>query len=192
MRSKRFTHIFFSSLLLFAVVTSSCRKDEDIATVTDNNAAAGLAKQTPGIFLATSGKLKINIEDTTYTFDAGKDSIAFVKVDTAGSQYFGVTAINKEHSISFGISGLGIAVNKVSTKVAGSQFLFSNKNQLPLEYTLSKSAHELDLGKLQLKKYNNDKEKVFAKGSFTTFLAKDTIPGSVLYKVTGSFDLKLK
>ncbi|RYZ98515.1 MAG: hypothetical protein EOP47_19170 [Sphingobacteriaceae bacterium] len=191
MNSNRFKHIIFSILLLFAVVITSCRKDDDVtAAMVENN--TDTIASTPGSFLAASGKLKINIDDTTYTFDAGKDSIAFVKVDTAGNQYFGVTAINKDHSISFGISGLGIAANKSSTKVAGSQFLFSIINKPRVEYTLSRSAHELELGKLQLKKYNNDAEKVFAKGTFTTFLAKDTVPGSVLYKVTGSFDLKLK
>ena len=193
MQAKSFTYIFVLILLLFAATVTSCRKDEDVKAAAgkevDNTVAVS---SSPGSFLAKSGKLKINLADTTYIFDAAKDSIAFVKVDTAGNQYFGVTAINKEHSISFGISGVGIAASKAVTKVAGSQFLFKIKNQPQIEYTLSNSAHELELGKLSLKKYSDDKDKVFAKGTFTTFLAKDVKEGSPFYKVTGSFDLKLK
>ncbi|RYZ92943.1 MAG: hypothetical protein EOP47_29860 [Sphingobacteriaceae bacterium] len=193
MKGKLFTHVCILIFLLFAATVTSCRKDEDVKAATQIERTDSLAVSSSlGSFLATSGKLKVYIADTTYTFDAATDSIAFVKVDTAGNQYFGVTAINKEHNISFGISGMGVAASKAVTNVAGSQFLFKIKNQAPLQYTLSSSAHELELGNLTLKKYSDSKKKVFAKGTFTTFLAKEAKEGSPFYKVTGSFDLKLE
>jgi hypothetical protein len=187
----KFTHIFMFFILLLTATVTSCRKDEDMKANIDNVEADTAVSSSAGSFLATSGNLKVSFEDSTYTFDATKDSIAFIRVDTAGNQYFGVTAINKEHTVSFGISGLGVAASKAVTKIAGSQFLAKAKNKPKVEYTLSQATHELELGKLSLKKYNDDAESVLAKGTFSTFLAKDTIQGAPVYKVTGSFDLKL-
>ncbi|RCH54147.1 hypothetical protein DJ568_14810 [Mucilaginibacter hurinus] len=184
-----FKHIFYGCLLLFLAIASGCRKDDNLEQTASNLHNSSVEK-TSGTFLAKSGKLKVKIDDTTYVFDAVKDSIAFVNVDTAGNRYFGLTAINNGHNVSFGISGLGTPDAKVTTNVAGSQLLFNNKSNLPEEYTLSKSAHKLDLGNLHLKKYHNGKGKVLAKGTFTTYLAKDTLPDSPLHKVTGSFDLE--
>lgn len=179
-------------ILLLSASVTSCRKDDDVKADIDNLEADTAASTSAGSFLATSGSLKVSFEDSTYTFDAAKDSIAFVKVDTAGSQYFGVTAINKEHTVSFGISGLGVAASKAVTNIAGSQFLSKAKNKPKIEYTLSQSTRELEMGKLNLKKYNDDPQSVLAKGTFSTFLAKDTTQGAPVFKVTGSFDLKLE
>ncbi|RVT99785.1 hypothetical protein EOD41_15190 [Mucilaginibacter limnophilus] len=176
--------------LLGTAVLSSCRKDEDLNAFVDKKTDSTAISSSIGSFLATEGKLKVVLEDSTYTFDAAVDSIAFIKVDTAGSEYFGITAINKAHTVSFGISGAGAAVNKTKATVAGGQLLFKLDSQA-VAYTLSRQAHKLDLGKLNLKKYKEEEEKgIEAKGSFTTFLEKGAIKDSVMYKVTGSFDLK--
>ncbi|MCD8740394.1 hypothetical protein LT679_07250 [Mucilaginibacter roseus] len=176
-------------MLLSAVVTS-CRKDEDLQSFKNDKDSTALPSSS-GSFIATTGELSITFNDSTYIFDAEKDSIAFVRVDTAGNKYFGITAINDSHSMSFGISGLGEAINKSSTKVEGSQFLFVN-DKADSSFTLSKSAHEMDLGKLSLKKYTNEKDDVAAKGTFVTYLASDTGKNATLHKVTGKFDIRFK
>ncbi|MBE9584216.1 hypothetical protein IM792_07130 [Mucilaginibacter sp. JRF] len=191
MGTNKFTHLFFSILLLVSAVISSCRKDEDVQSFNKDGKDSTALSSSSGSFIATTGELSITFNDSTYVFDAETDSIAFVRVDTAGNKYFGITAINDDHTMSFGISGLGEAVSKATTKVEGSQFLFNDEKVAP-SYTLSKSAHELDLGKLSLKKYTNEKDDVAAKGTFTTFLASDTTKDAVLYKVTGKFDIKFK
>lgn len=188
---KRFTRLFIGVLMLYSAIITSCRKDDDLHAFDKEKTDSTSLSSSSGSFIATAGQLRIDFNDTTYTFDAANDSIAFVRVDTAGNQYFGVTAINKDHSISFGISGLGEATSKAATKVEGSQFLFINQLKPSTEYTLSKSAHELDLGKLSLKKYSNAKDNVTAKGSFTTFLSSDTSKNATMYKVTGKFDISL-
>lgn len=189
--SKKFTHFMMMLLLLATAMFSSCRKDEDLSAYVDKKSDTTVASSSLGSYLATGGKLKVTMEDTTYIFDAAVDSIAFIKVDTAGSEYFGVTAINKDHTISFGISGAGAAVNKAKTRVAGGQLLFKPDSQAVV-YILSKESHKLDPGKFNLKKFKEEKEKVEAKGAFTTYLENGTIKNSPLYKVTGSFDLKFQ
>ncbi|GAA4338791.1 hypothetical protein GCM10023149_49050 [Mucilaginibacter gynuensis] len=190
MRGTQLTKYFTMFLLLWAMVITSCRKDDEISEETAKKSTTEVSDASVGNFLASKGTLKISIEDSTYTFDAATDSVAFVKVDTAGNQYFGISAINKAHTISFGISSLGVAENKSTTKVEGSQLLFKAGLGENIQYTLNQIAHDEDMGKLKLKQFND--KNVLAKGSFTTFLSKDTIKGSPLYKVTGSFDLKLK
>ena len=100
MNSIRFTKWLFSALLLILVTISSCQKDENVKGMDSNKSIAAadsvsnLSVNTPGNFLAGSGTLKITIEDSTYTFDAAKDSVAFINVRSGDSKYFGITAIN--------------------------------------------------------------------------------------------------
>lgn len=192
MGTKKFTFLFFMLAMLLSAVITSCRKDEDLQGFKNDKDSTALSSSS-GSFIATTGELSITFNDSTYVFNAEEDSIAFVRVDTAGNKYFGITAINNTHSMSFGISGLGEATGKSSTKVEGSQFLFANENtKAASSFTLSQSAHEMDLGKLSLKKYTNDKDDVAAKGTFVTYLASDTGKNATLHKVTGKFDIRFK
>jgi hypothetical protein len=197
MGSKRFTKWFILCILLISVMASSCQKDDgvkDMETIKPvaaiDSASLGIIN-TPGNFLAGKGILKITIEDSTYTFDASTDSIAFINVHNGDNKYFGITAINKAHTMSFGISSEGFASANVNSKVAGSQFLFTVDEKKPLlQYTLTQFVGKDDAGKITLDKYNKDN--MIAKGTFFTFLAKDDKEKSPFYRVEGSFELQLK
>ncbi|NHA04087.1 hypothetical protein G7092_09780 [Mucilaginibacter sp. HC2] len=198
MNGIRFTKWLFSALLFISVAVSSCQKDDNVKSIdsTKSIAAADSASSmsvvnTPGNFLAGKGTLKITIEDSTYTFDAATDSVAFINVHSGDSRYFGITAINKAHTMSFGISSVGFAAANVNSKVAGSQFLFKLDEKKPVvQYTLTKYGGKDDSGKISIEKYNNDN--LIAKGTFFTFLAKDDKANSPFYRVEGSFELQLK
>ena len=196
----RFSKLFVSSLLLIMVMISSCQKDEsvkDMDTVKPqlnagiDSASAANVVNNPDNFLASKGTLKITIKDSTYTFDAATDSVAFINVHSGDSKYFGITAINKAHTMSFGISSIGFASANTTSKVAGSQFLFKAEDKKPeLQYTLTQFVGQDDSGKISIDKYNNDN--LIAKGTFFTFLAKDDKADSPFYRVEGSFELQLK
>ncbi len=195
MNSIRFTQWLFLCMLLISVAVSSCQKDDSVKAIETtkpavDSAALGLTS-TPGNFLASKGILKITIEDSNYSFDAATDSIAFINVNNSDNKYFGITAINKAHTMSFGISSEGFASTKTNSKVAGSQFLFTVGEKKPLlQYTLSKFVEKDGSGKIAIEKYNN--ENIIAKGTFFTFLAKDDKKSSPFYRVEGSFELQLK
>ena len=106
--------------------------------------SAALALNSPDNYLAVKGTLKIFLPDSTYTFDASRDSIAFVNVSSGDKKYFGNTAINKEHSMSFGISSAGNAVTNANSPVAGSQLLLSRINKPNTEYTLPQNVASMD------------------------------------------------
>ena len=197
MNSIRFTKWFILYALLISVVVSSCQKDENVkdmettkpATAADSTALG--INNNPDNFLAAKGTLKVTIEDSTYTFDAGTDSIAFINVHNDDNKYFGITAINKAHTMSFGISSEGFASANINSKVAGSQFLFTVGEKKPLlQYTLTKFVGKDDAGKITIDQYNKDD--TIAKGTFFTFLAKDDKENSPFYRVEGSFELQLK
>jgi len=197
MNSIRFTKWFILYALLISVVVSSCQKDENVkdmettklATAADSTALG--INNNPDNFLAAKGTLKVTIEDSTYTFDAGTDSIAFINVHNDDNKYFGITAINKAHTMSFGISSEGFASANINSKVAGSQFLFTVGEKKPLlQYTLTKFVGKDDAGKITIDQYNQND--TIAKGTFFTFLAKDDKENSPFYRVEGSFELQLK
>ena len=179
-------------LLSLSVTVTSCRKDEIQAADKEEITDTAAVVPSLGGYLATTGKLKIKFNDTSYVFDARADSIAFIKVDTAGKQYFGITAINDAHTISFGISGKGAAADKIEANVAGTQFLFRQNSIQQQAFTLSNKAHALDIGNFVLKKYRYANDELVLKGTFTAYLASDTDTTAQLHKVTGSFDLKLQ
>jgi hypothetical protein len=189
MGSKRFTSyvIFFAFLLSVMIV--SCQKDQDIK---DDPATQSLGTDSTAAenYLALKGTLKITIQDSTYTFDASNDSIAFVNVHADNNQYFGITAINKAHNMSFGISSPGYALSNISTVVSGSQFLLTPENKPNTAYALTQYATAQDFGKINLFAYKQDS--VLAKGTFYTFLAKDAKSGSPAVRVKGTFSLQLK
>jgi hypothetical protein len=190
---RRLRHLFF--ILFVLAVFASCQKDEAINDVSPSalkadsvNSLSAVSK--PGNVLAVAGTLKITIKDSTYTFDAARDSIAFVNVYLDDKKYFGITAINKAHTMSFGISSAGYAAANLAGDIAGSQLLFNNTGNPNVQYTLSQHIGAANPGKLNLIQYQRDS--VLARGTFTTYLATDAKPNSAFYKAVGSFELKRK
>jgi hypothetical protein len=194
MYSKRFTNWCFLLMLAFSALMMSCQKDTGEQAVVQNNVAlnadSALKAASPDNFLASEGILRIKMQDSTYTFDAAKDSVAFVNLSVGDNQYFGITAINKEHTISFGVSSKGTATDSLTKPVAGGQLLMMADVMHTKQYTLTQYAEPGDAGKLHLLLYRHNN--VLAKGTFFTFLSKDDEPNSSLYRVEGTFELKLK
>ena len=194
MYKRRFTYLLCSLAMFVLAAVSSCQKDADVKEpkATNTNLADSSVFSAPGNFLAATGSLKIKFNDSTYTFDASQDSIAFINVHSDDdSRYFGITAINKKHDMSFGISSSGFVYSNIKRGIAGSQFLLNTDVMKPaLQYSLSKFSGVKDLGTINILKYNQGNELV--KGTFSTFLAKDDKSNSPFYKVEGSFDLQLK
>jgi len=193
MGKKRFTKCFIVFILLLSGMIVSCQKDQvvdDVATVNSAKADSSLTLNAPGNYLAVKGTLTITIQDSTYSFDAAKDSIAFINVHSSNKAYFGITAINKEHNMSFGISSAGYALSNLTSTVAGSQFLLSHDKLPNVEYALTKYANSADFGKINITSYKQDS--TLAKGTFYTFLAKDEKASAPFYKVKGTFSLQLK
>ena len=184
--------------MILLVVISSCQKDPALkdtnlekTSLKADSANIGTITS-PGNYLAASGKLTIKVKDSTYTFDASQDSIAFVNVHSDDStRYFGITAINKEHTMSFGISSAGFVNDSISNSIAGSQLLLNKgENKSGLQYSLSKYAGQKNFGTINIIQYNQGNELV--RGTFFTFLAKDDKADSPFFRVEGSFDLQLK
>ena len=184
----KFTKGFIFIALLLSGMMTSCQKDQDIKD--DGTSKADSVFTAPDNYLAVKGTLSITIQDSTYNFDAAKDSIAFVNVHSGTNQYFGITAINKAHNMSFGISSAGYALSNINTPVAGSQFILKLDVRPGLQYALSNFATAQDFGKISLGAYKQDS--VLAKGTFYTFLAKDDKSTTPPVKVKGTFSLQLK
>jgi hypothetical protein len=180
-------------ILLLAVFITSCQKDENVtAAKTDPQLKIDSAEKqaAPGNYLAAKGTLKIKLKDSTYTFDASQDSVAFVNISIDGKEYYGITAINKAHTVSFGISTLGAPIAEMPGSVAGCQFLLNAGGKTNTSYTLTRNALSDDYGTLSLEKYNQDT--VLAKGTFHTYLATDTKKAPAFTLVDGSFELRVK
>lgn len=199
MGANRFTHFLIPFILLLLVGFSSCQKDSDVKDpeVAKTSLAADSATNqnilaNPGNYLAAEGSLSITVNDSTYTFDAAEDSIAFVNEHQEGDKrYFGITAINKAHTMSFGISSAGFVYSNIKSPIAGSQLLLMPDDKATvLQYTLSRFAGKDDFGEIKVERYNQGN--VLAKGTFVTYLATDDKANSPFYKVQGSFDLQLK
>jgi hypothetical protein len=196
MRTGRFTNLLiFFAISLLAVITS-CQKDPavDASGASKTNIAADSSIfSSPGNFLAVSGTLKIKYNDSVYIFDAANDSIAFINVsnNNNNTRYFGITAINKQHNMSFGISSPGFVYSNIKRSIAGSQFLLSADDKKPvLQLSLSQYPGQNGFGNINLVQYNQGRE--LAKGTFYTFLAKDDNANSPYYRIEGTFDLQLK
>ncbi|MFD0749669.1 hypothetical protein ACFQZS_05920 [Mucilaginibacter calamicampi] len=189
---KVFKNIVFLFLLLAAF--SACQKEDEVpvglkAGAKNDSLNTAINLNAPGTFLALKGLLKVDMGDSTYVFDAATDSIAFVSVDLDSNKYFGITAINKAHTVSFGISSAGVARADTNTTIAGSQLLFSKDDSPAVQYTLSKYISVRDMGKINLTKFQQDS--TLTKGTFYTILSRQG-KASSFYKTTGTFDLRLK
>lgn len=184
---------FAGFILLLAVFITSCQKDENVSAAknTSQQKIDSTEKQaSPGNYLAGKGTLKIKLKDSTYTFDASRDSIAFINISIDGKEYYGITAINKAHTVSFGISTLGAPIAEMPGSVAGCQFLLNPTGKTNAAYTLTRNTVSDDYGTFSLEKYNQDT--VLAKGTFHTYLATDTKKNQAFTLVDGSFELKVK
>ena len=184
----RFTLFSFFIALLLSSMVMSCQKDQDIKS--DTSAKTDSTSLAPDNYLAVRGTLTISTADSTYIFDATKDSIAFVNVHSGDSSYFGITAINKAHNMSFGISSAGHAVSKVVTPVAGSQLILKPDNKPSTQYALADKVAGNDFGKISITSFKQDS--VLAKGTFYTFLTKGDVIKTPAAKVKGTFNLQLK
>jgi uncharacterized protein YdeI (BOF family) len=158
---------FILIALVFLVAIASCQKDQSVdLTVAKTVAVKADTSNNSGNFLAVSGSLNVTVGDSTYSFDAAKDSIAFINVNIDSNKYFGITAINKLHTISFGISSPGFAAPGLINTIAGSQLLFSGST--PKEYTLAKTSGESEANQISLDNYMQDS--LLTKGTFTTVM----------------------
>ncbi len=186
--------VFYRLFCFFVLVTAlltSCQKDEGVKKEEPDPSTDSLKVSTvsaPGNYLASKGTLTLKIQDSTYTFNAERDSIAFVNISINGNQYYGITAINKAHTVSFGISSSGMPVDETASYVSGAQFLLSVPGKKNLEYTLAPNSHPQDFGTISIEQYNQDD--ILAKGTFRTFIAKDTTANSSPSVVEGTFNLK--
>ena len=188
----RFSIRFLGLLMLMSAVITACQKDENVkqatTQTTDNTKVSTIP--TTGNFLASKGTLTVKFKDSTYTFDAEQDSIAFVNINIDDEQYYGLTAINKAHTVSFGISSSGAPIDDVASDISGAQFLLKGTGKKNLEYTLIQSEQPQKSGTISIEKYNQ--ELTLAKGTFHTLLATDTKGNSPKYVVEGSFELKIQ
>jgi hypothetical protein len=189
MGNTRFSKYLFFIFLLLSGMIISCQKDQEVKD--DASAKSDSTFTSPDNYLAVKGTLKITLQDSTYSFDAATDSIAFVNVRTGDNHYYGITAINKAHNMSFGISSGGYALSNINTDVAGSQLILKPDNNKPAnQYALISNATAQDFGKISLSTYKQDS--TLAKGTFYTYLAKAGLGVPTAYKVKGTFSLQLK
>jgi hypothetical protein len=183
---------FILIVLFFSAVIISCQKDQAIDMSVSKPGIKVDTSDNSGNFFASKGNLNITVGDSTYTFDATKDSIAFINVNIDSNKYFGITAINKAHTISFGISSPGFASPDLTNNIAGGQLLFNPDGKHIKQYTLAKNSGPDGSNKINLEKYMQDS--ILTKGTFTTIMTitKDGKPGSSAGVVRGSFNLQLK
>ena len=188
----RFTARFFYLFMLISVAIAGCQKDENVKKTTIQAADSTNVNtvSAPGSYLASKGTLTVKLKDSTYTFNAEQDSIAFVNIAIDGEEYYGLTAINRAHTVSFGISSSGVPIDDIASYVSGAQLLLKGTGKTNLEYTLVPGSLQQKFGTISIEKYNQDA--TLAKGTFHTFLATGTKFNSPDYEVTGSFELKVK
>jgi hypothetical protein len=193
MGNKGFTHLFILFAFFIGTALSACQKDDAVS----NPSPTGVTKDSSVvssrvIFFAAAATLKKKYNDSVYTFDAARDSIAFINVNGADqSRYFGITAINKEHTLSFGVSSAGFAYSNITRTIAGSQLLFGNDALKPaMQFSLTRNSTPGDIGNISMIQYKAGNE--LAKGTFYAFLSLDDKANSPYYRVEGSFDLQLK
>lgn len=189
---RRLFYLFM--LIVFMAGFSACQKDDSVKEGTKTLLKGDSSKiivplaAAAGNTLAVKGTLTVTVQDSTYTFDASKDSIAFVNVYLDGKNYFGITAINKEHTMTFGVSAPGYASSGINVPVAGSQFLISTEP--PIQFSLSQHPDLPTTGSVTVDQFLENG--VLAKGSFVTYLAKNVKTTSDFYLAKGTFALMSK
>lgn len=184
---------FFKAVLValfLSAVIVSCQKDEQpVDGALINPIAQADTSDNSGNFFAVKGTLSIKVDDSTYTFDAAKDSIAFINVSIDSNKYFGLTAINKAHTISFGISSPGFAGPGLDNMIAGGQLLFNMDGKHIKQFALSNSVGNNLSNAIHLDQYMQDS--LLTKGTFTTLMSEKDDDGNDRI-VTGRFNLLRK
>lgn len=175
---------FIISICITAVW--SCKKDASVNYNTVEKIAKTDTSNNSGNFLATKGSLNITVGDTTYSFNAAKDSIAFINVNIDSNKYFGITAINKHHTMSFGISSPGFAAPQLVNTIAGGQLLFSKSSNG--QYTLSQSKGQGRFNQITLDQYMQDS--LITSGTFNAVMVNKIGADSAIVKAKGSFILQ--
>ncbi len=183
--------IFVAVMLIF----SSCRKDDNQASTTNtktDSTAINSFLANPGNYLASSGTLVLRVNGTVLSFDASTDSIALINLTTPGKQqYYGLSAINKAHTASFGITSAGVLHVRGESGVAGSQLLILASDKQPVSaYSLSATNPKNSLGSLNFDTFTKDS--LATKGSFVTYLTQNSNQATGTYTVEGSFNLRFK
>lgn len=183
MRALRFLQVILI-VFVIAVSVTACKKDQsytvkkaDVLSDTSNNSQN---------FLAGRGSLQIIVGDSTYTFNAAVDSIAFINAHIDSNKYFGITAINKQHTMSFGISSPGYAAPQLANSIAGGQLLFSGKGAK--QYTLSQTVGMGRFNQITLDDYLKDS--LITRGSFDAVMVNKTGADSTIVKAKGYFVLQ--
>jgi hypothetical protein len=190
----RFLHYIFCALLLSAVLVS-CQKEQSVNDVSSPEMQGANYKllatlAVPGSVMAKSGTLTVTVKDSSYVFDAKKDSIAFVNLYLDNKRYFGITAINKTHNMSFGISSPGFMHTNVDHDIAGSQFILNSDKGAGVQYALTQVADMQRMSRINFSSYAQDS--ILVKGTFEVFLTPNPKSDSSFYRVKGQFDLKIK
>ncbi|TSJ40226.1 hypothetical protein FO440_10700 [Mucilaginibacter corticis] len=181
---------FILIILFFSAVIVSCQKDQNVDLSLPKATKADTSDNS-GNFFAVKGTLNVTVNDSTYTFDATKDSIAFINVNIDSNKYFGITAINKAHTVSFGISSPGFAAPDIVNGIAGGQLLFSADSKHVQQYALTNSEIPGEDNQIMLKEYMKDS--VLTKGTFSATMVNKTVshdqPAQI---VQGNFNLRIK
>ncbi|TWR25741.1 hypothetical protein FPZ43_15760 [Mucilaginibacter pallidiroseus] len=194
--NKGFANFVVCLLLALMGFVSACQKDDSSNTQAVDQklqaakADSALAVESPGNYLASTGSLKLKLGDSVYIFNASQDSVAFVSMNVGNNDYFGITAINKAHNLSFGISAKGAAATGVTRDVEGSQLLLNHDALHSEQYSLTQYTKPGDAGKIQLTAYSADT--ILARGTFFVFMAKDDKKDTPIQRVEGSFELLVK
>lgn len=171
-------------VLLFAAAIVSCQKDNAVDLTVEKTIRTDTSNNS-GNFLASQGSLSVTVGDSTYVFNAAEDSIAFINVNIDSNKYFGITAINKQHTMSFGISSPGFAAPDLINTIAGGQLLFSGKGS---QYTLAQSSGLSKLNEINLSQYMQDS--VISKGTFSAVMINKIGQDSTTVRAKGSFNLQ--
>ncbi len=190
----RFLHYIFCALLLSAILVS-CQKEQNNYDASSPELQGANYKllatlAVPGSVMAKSGTLTVTVKDSSYVFDAKTDSIAFVNLYIDNKRYFGITAINSKHNISFGISSPGFMHTNVDHDIAGSQFILNSDKGPGIQYSLTQVANIQRMSRINFNSYAQDSTLV--KGTLEIFLTPNPKSDSSFYRVKGQFDLKIK
>ena len=185
----------FVALVFFSLMFAACQKEQDITAINKSDIKkdsikSNITLSNPDNFLASSGLLTLRVDDSTYVFDAAKDSVAFVNINLDSTKFFGIAAINKAHTLSFGVSSQGIVATDVNNPIAGFQLLLSQGDKAGVQYTLPKNVDASQAGKLNITRYLQDS--TLAQGTFYSILSRQSEKGLNYRRVTGSFKLHLK
>ncbi len=194
MRHSKLLLAYTLMLMALLIFGTACRKDDSLAATTTKADSTSINSffTNPGNYLATSGILELKVNGTILNFNATTDSIALVNLTTVGNKHFyGLSAINKAHTASFGITSAGVLHVSGGSSIAGSQLLVLSADKQPVTaYSLSTASLKTGVGSLNFNRFAKDS--LLTMGSFVTYLTKNDGLANTSIKVEGSFSLQFK